>query len=347
MSKQTKGSICIVVPYFGKFPNYFPIWLESCAANPGLNWLIFTDVEDFYDYPSNVRVVKFSLEQVRNLAMDVLRRDLGIWDEIQLQKPHKLCDYRPLFGKIFGEWLSEFEFWGYGDIDLVYGQILNQITPEVLEGNDKILAWGHLSFIKNSVTTEKVIEEFVKQEAVKQGMLLSNRNYVFDEWHGALNINQWFTDKGLKIYEGAAFMDINPGSRRMKRMVWKKDLWVFESEKLANLVIWNQGELWRYYFTSNGGLLQQEELIYVHLKERPMRLELNLNDFVNHFERKAVAIHPDVFKWAKINREKPQPDLLLLYKKASEPLMVFLKRRYRRRKKNLMHKIKVMLGSVK
>ena len=49
-------SICYVVPYFGKFPVSFPLWLVSCGANPTVDWLIFTDDTTPYDYPQNVKV---------------------------------------------------------------------------------------------------------------------------------------------------------------------------------------------------------------------------------------------------------------------------------------------------
>lgn len=34
---------CFVIPYFGKFNNYFPLYLKSCTCNNDFNWLIITD----------------------------------------------------------------------------------------------------------------------------------------------------------------------------------------------------------------------------------------------------------------------------------------------------------------
>ena len=44
-------SIAFVIPYFGKFPNYFSLWLQSCRNNPTIDWLLFTDSNEKYDYP--------------------------------------------------------------------------------------------------------------------------------------------------------------------------------------------------------------------------------------------------------------------------------------------------------
>lgn len=38
-------SIIIIVPYFGEFPNYFQLFLNSCKYNESINWVIITDKE--------------------------------------------------------------------------------------------------------------------------------------------------------------------------------------------------------------------------------------------------------------------------------------------------------------
>ena len=35
--------IAFVIPYFGKFPNYFELWEHSAAYNKDIDFLIFTD----------------------------------------------------------------------------------------------------------------------------------------------------------------------------------------------------------------------------------------------------------------------------------------------------------------
>lgn len=47
--------ICLIIPYFGEFKNYFQLFLNSCANNPTINWLIFTDSDQAYFYPDNVK----------------------------------------------------------------------------------------------------------------------------------------------------------------------------------------------------------------------------------------------------------------------------------------------------
>ena len=51
-----KKNCIFIIPYFGKFNNYFQLFLNSCSTNENYNWLILTDDDGKYDYPKNVEV---------------------------------------------------------------------------------------------------------------------------------------------------------------------------------------------------------------------------------------------------------------------------------------------------
>ena len=53
---QTK--VAFIVPYFGRFPSNFQLWLNSCAWNTDFYWLVFTDDRTCYNYPKNVSIAK-------------------------------------------------------------------------------------------------------------------------------------------------------------------------------------------------------------------------------------------------------------------------------------------------
>ena len=57
--------ICLIILYFGKLPNYFDLWLNSCKYNSSIDFLIFTDDRTEYDYPKNVRVIYTSFEKIK------------------------------------------------------------------------------------------------------------------------------------------------------------------------------------------------------------------------------------------------------------------------------------------
>ena len=57
--------ITLINCYFGILPNYFPLWLQSCGANPKVDFLFVTDsVMDTYDVPVNVHVIHKKWEEL-------------------------------------------------------------------------------------------------------------------------------------------------------------------------------------------------------------------------------------------------------------------------------------------
>ena len=49
-------TICYIIPYFGKLPKNFALYLLGCAQNPTIDWKILTDDRTPYEFPTNVHV---------------------------------------------------------------------------------------------------------------------------------------------------------------------------------------------------------------------------------------------------------------------------------------------------
>ncbi len=108
-------SIVYIVLYFGKFPSIFPLWLNSCRNNPTIDWLIFTDDHSCFNYPQNVRVEYTTFENIQ------ARFKKHFDYPVVLHKPYKLCDYRICYGAVFQDFIKNYDFWGFCDIDLLWG----------------------------------------------------------------------------------------------------------------------------------------------------------------------------------------------------------------------------------
>ena len=94
--------ILYIIPYFGKFPTLFPLWLESCRYNPTINWIIFTDDKTVYNYPDNIEVIYTTFREIRKKTQE-------LYDfPISLEKPYKLCDYRVAYGDIFSNYIDRY-----------------------------------------------------------------------------------------------------------------------------------------------------------------------------------------------------------------------------------------------
>jgi len=143
------NSICIVIPYFGKWPVWMPYYLETCRFNNTVNWIFYTDCGTPENLPSNVSVVESSY---RDYCALVSQR-LGI--QFNPENPYKLCDIKPLLGHIHADVLQGFDFWGFGDIDLIYGDLRAYFKQSRLDRKDVFSTHarrvsGHLCLLRNT-----------------------------------------------------------------------------------------------------------------------------------------------------------------------------------------------------
>lgn len=151
-------SICFVIPYFGRWPFWMPLFLESCRRNPDVNWLLFSDCRVPDELPENVRIE--SVSYVDYCAL--VSRRLGI--VFSPENPYKLCDIKPALGYIHQDRLEDYEFWAFGDLDLIYGRLRDYFTVERLSLYDLYSTHarrvsGHLCLVRN---TELMRQAFMR-----------------------------------------------------------------------------------------------------------------------------------------------------------------------------------------
>ena len=116
----------MILTWFGEWPGWMRLFLQSCRYNPSIDWLIVTDCGDPGDLPLNVRLLETSFEDYRAF----IGARLGITP--QWRDAYKLCDIKPALGAIHAEQASRYDFWGFGDLDVIYGDIRAVYTPDVL-----------------------------------------------------------------------------------------------------------------------------------------------------------------------------------------------------------------------
>lgn len=138
MNKQ--HSIALLTCWYGDYPWYFPYFIKSCIHNPTVDFIIVTaNTEEIPNKPSNVIIINKSLDEFKVQASKKLGFDLDF------EMAYKLCDFKPASGLLFQDILEKYDFWGHGDIDMVYGNIRSFITSDILNKYDLINA--HKNFI--------------------------------------------------------------------------------------------------------------------------------------------------------------------------------------------------------
>ena len=171
--------IAIVIPYFGTWPSWTPLFLDSCRRNSTVDFFVFTDCDpqglDTGDYP-NIHVQRASFIDY----CDEAGRKLGV--DFHPTRAYKLCDLRPFYGVVHGDLLKGYDFWGFCDVDLVLGDLRSFFTEEVLSrydilSNHSDRVSGHFSLVRNT----KEINEMSLSIADYQSMLSSDRHFAMDE----------------------------------------------------------------------------------------------------------------------------------------------------------------------
>jgi hypothetical protein len=184
MKQTTKKSIALVICYIGKLPWYFDYFAHSCKFNTTVDFFIITDDKSYSKLlPANVKIIHRTLDEINSSATE----KLGLL--VQISNGYKLCDFKPTYGILFSELLQGYDFWGHGDIDVVFGDIRNFITEEILHDYDMIsvrhdFLTGQFLLFKNN---ERMNSLFTLSRDYKR-VLCSEQHYCFDEtnfqWQG-------------------------------------------------------------------------------------------------------------------------------------------------------------------
>lgn len=256
--------IVFICPYFGKLPNYFPIWLKACEYNKDINWIVFTDDETHYNYPKNVKVNYLTFSEFS----DYIKKRLKI--EIRLDKPYKLCDFKPLYGDIFQEYIKEYDFWGHCDIDCIFGNIRKFITDEVLNKYDKILFLGHMTLYRNKKEVNERYKIKIGDLDYKQ-ILNQPMNYAFDESFKSISINMIYDQNKFPFYKKEIYFDICPLYYDFRKCYYKNQTPYVEMNK--NVIFeWKDGTL--IAKSMNNKKMEEKEYAYVHFQKRKVKNQI-------------------------------------------------------------------------
>lgn len=271
-----KNKLCVIIPYFGTFPDTINIFLKSVSLNPQIDWLFFTDCQHD-NLPQNVKFITTTLAELKKLIETKLNMT------IVLETAYKVCDYRPAFGIVFEDYLKDYDFWGYGDIDLVYGDLSHFITDEICDKYDKLYPCGHLSFIKNKKEINEIFKKDVKGTQDYREVFSVNKPCIFDEYKG---LNEKLLAYDFKIFSPFNFVDIDIIYSRFRRVDKKTINLVFKNYPFKKympknynnqIFYWQNGKTFSTFKVS-GNALQTVEVLYIHYRKKISFNNCSLNN---------------------------------------------------------------------
>lgn len=248
--------IKIIIPYFGAFPPYFALFLRSCAINSEVEFHIFTDQSALPPCPQNVVVHELPFSALRAL----MQKKLGLRDKaLRVLTPYKLCDCKPAYGVIFEDHLQDADFWGFCDVDLIFGRIFDLLSMEEVQKSERVLTQGHLTLYRNSPRMNRLFEQPLAGGIAFRRAIEIPEPCFFDE----IFMPAICRAQGVIQYGENRFADILPqyGGFVMARLC------TLQNED-GQRFFWERGRLWREY--ARGGQTILDELMYLHLQKRPL-----------------------------------------------------------------------------
>lgn len=201
--------IGIITYYMGSMPWYFSYFLHSCKYNPSIDFIIITDGEvKRNDIPANVFILQKTLNDLKRLA----EKKMGF--SVTITHPYKLCDFKPAYGFLFPEIIKDYDFWGHGDIDVMYGNIRDFMTDEILENYDVISSRhdyiaGTFCLYKN---TEQMNRLFMESKDYKK-VFTNTEHFCFDECSNLFD----------ELDDGASIFDFPDAIQSMTYVVKKAE----------------------------------------------------------------------------------------------------------------------------
>ena len=177
----SKYRIAIIIFYFGKWPEWFELFVESVKRNKSIDFHFFTDCNTEELNGDNIFIHKISfLSYCEKISMKLnfdFRPKNGL----------KLCDIRPMLGVIHEDIFSKYDFYGWTDVDLLFGDIREFYTDEILARYEVFSTHstrisGHLALFKNnSQNRTKYLSIYDWKKAVQ------NPEFVGIDEHGITN----------------------------------------------------------------------------------------------------------------------------------------------------------------
>ena len=119
--------IVFVIPYFGVWPEWMALFLVSCEFNPSIDWVLISDTDLPVAPPANVRFVKTTWGAYKRNVSEKLSI------HFDPTSAYKLCDIKPTLAVIHPDIVEGYDYWAFGDIDVIYGDIRRFYTDDFLK----------------------------------------------------------------------------------------------------------------------------------------------------------------------------------------------------------------------
>lgn len=303
---QRCSRINIFIAYYGSFPNYFQLYLDSLAINDDILTVYFiTDIDmSGYRIPKNCKSIWMTLEVLREKFSNFLLKEFGktLPGNELIYCAYKLCDLKILYPVLFDQILidhdiREYDYVGWGDCDVIYGKFSNFInnlgTFDIIGGYH-----GHFAAIKNIPELKNMFKSI---DNIYQ-LLIDTKTYIIDEIAARKHI-----EKLKMFYINKYFTDIVPPCffnlfRKDHKQRKKNFFDVYNHEKDIRYLFYDKIKEKLFTMYDDG---TTRETIYVHLQKRPMELSFTESNSGYWICENSFSIHEPITTNPKIRLHIP------------------------------------------
>ena len=240
------SKIILLIPYFGKFPEWSPLFFETVRRNSSIDFKFYTDCDSApYEHISNLSFQKMQLEDYKSQARMKANIDFSPADA------YKICDLRPLFPLIHSEDIKDYDFYGWTDIDILFGDIRSFYTEDLLHRYDvlstqSVRVSGHLALFRNTKANRNLYKKIYNWRHQ-----LAHPYFVGIDEHGVTNaLTMTFIDR---LNEKMNWSIENFFSRWLKKRKTRKLYMVEQYSTPFTVIPWfdgtvnsDQPDVWYY-----------------------------------------------------------------------------------------------------
>lgn len=257
------NDICIIGIYFGKFENYFDLWIDSTVKNTSIDFLIVTD-QNIEFRSDNIKILNVSFSGFKKLIESKLNM------KVNLKKPYKLCDFRPAYGYILSDYIEKYKYWGHCDFDLIWGDLRSFFEQYRYDQYDCFLDRGHLRLYRNTEKINLLFKVKVDGEPGYRTIFRNAHNYLFDE--GKI-LEKICLQENVKVFKKRLAADIDVVHKRFRHAFGNTDL----TENYDYQVFYyDYGHIYMSYIENDR--VGTKEYMYIHLQKRK-KMDLNITQY--------------------------------------------------------------------
>jgi hypothetical protein len=291
-------SIILLIPYFGKWPIWMELYLDSIKRNSTINFHFITDCDTaVFESIPNITYEETTFTEY----VDRYKKLLG--DDIQIPNAYKICDLRPFFGIVHTEIIKDYDFFGWTDVDIVYGDIRSFYTEDILNKYDVLSSHetrlaGHFALLRNS---DK--HRLIGYKIYQWKKALKNPQFVGIDEHGITNALQMTIFD--KVAEKFRFSKDNFILNTLRKVKTKKHYFIEQYTTPFTPIPWLDGTLNSLqpneWFYDQGVITNSRNVgrnfIYLHLmnfKSSQWRADRTPAPWVNGFDFKVKVFSKKV-----------------------------------------------------